>query len=123
MSKTNDLRKLIQTKLKTIMSDVYYEVADRDALYPHIVFDLSFVNLGDLSRQDYQVVIDIWDKGTSAVRVEEVADTIESMFNNLNNPTDSILPTFFIESKRVVIDEDKKIRHRQIVLSVQNYER
>ena len=52
-TKTNDLKKLIQTKLKTLSSNVYFEIADDTAMYPHIVFSFRTINLDDISRQDY----------------------------------------------------------------------
>ena len=56
--RTNDLKILVQTKLKTLTTDVYYELASDQALYPHIVFSFDTVNLDDLSRQDYMLYVD-----------------------------------------------------------------
>ena len=40
-TRTNELKKLVQTKLKTITTDVYFEQARDNALYPHIVFNFK----------------------------------------------------------------------------------
>ena len=37
----NDLRELIYTKLSTLCTNVYYFLADENAMYPHIVFNLA----------------------------------------------------------------------------------
>lgn len=128
MNRTNELRKLVNTMLsegafvkENDIKDVFFEVADDKALYPHIIFTFDNVNLGDLHRKDKSLVIDVYDKSESAFRVEKIADEIEDMFNAKNLPQEHILPTFFLENRRAVPDEDKKIRHRQIEILVQNY--
>lgn len=102
---------------------ISYEIIPDDVLYPHIVFSFDRVNQSDLFRDDVRLIIDIWDKSKAAANVENIADEVEELFNGLNNPQDNILPTFYIESRRTVLDEDKTIRHKQIEIIVQNYER
>lgn len=130
MSRINNVRKLVQSILsnsaitaKHGIKCVSFEDADDDNLFPHIVFSFDTINLGDLSRKDLSLIIDIYDKSDSADLVEEIADDIEDMFNAKNLPQETILPTFYLENRRPVKDEDKKIRHRQIEIIVQNYER
>lgn len=123
MSKTNDLRKLVQTKLKTVCTHVYYEIASDDAMYPHCVFYFSSIDLGDLNRNDLIMNVDVWDKSTSANVIENLCDDIEALFNAENLPQNTILPTFFKVNRIPVTDEDKKIRHRLLKFNIQNYER
>ena len=123
MSKTNDLRLLIQSKLKSACKDVYYENAKDDAMYPHCVFSFGNILNDDLHRSDLTVEIDIWDKSMSASAIEDLCDDIEAMFNASNLPQETILPTFFLVNRVAVPDEDKEIRHRLIKVLVQNYER
>ena len=130
MSKTNEIRKLVTSKLTNEefvkrygIKSVSYENADDDKVFPHIVFTLENINLGDLSRRDNILMIDVWDKSDSANLAEDIADEIEEMFWAQNMPQDLILPTFFLENRRTVKDEDKKIRHKQLEISIQNYER
>lgn len=125
--RTNELRKLVRLLLGRFkdehgIKEIYYELARDDKMYPHIVFSFDNINTGDLYRHDLSLVIDIYDKSDSAYLVEQIADDVEDMFNALNLPQDTILPTFFLEARRSVLDEDKKIRHRQIDVIVQNYE-
>lgn len=120
--RSNDLRKVIQTKLKTVCQHVYYKIADDDAMYPHIVYDLSSVNLGDLNRKDYSIDIDVWDKD-EPYNAEDLADKVENLFNNANIPQTTILPTFFTENRSSVEDPDKKINHILIRVIAQSYER
>lgn len=121
--RTNDLIELIKTKLSTVDSDVYYEVADEDALYPHVVFSFQQINLGDLSRQDYELDVDVWDKGEETETVENLCDSIEHLLHGANLPQKNILPTFYLIDRRILFDEDKEIRHRVVRFQIQNYER
>lgn len=122
---TNELRKLIQSKLKTVCDNVFYEIADNKMIYPHCVFSFRSVDTSDFAfaRKDIRCDIDIWDKGNDATQIEDLADSIESLFNAKNIPQDEILPTFFLDRRISVLDEDKDIRHRVIRLTIQNYER
>ena len=125
--RTNDLKRLVQTKLKTVTAKVYHELADDNAVYPHIVFNFRRVDLGDLSRQDYILEVDVWDKLTGANQstqtIDNLADSVEKLLQAENLPQDYILPTFYLIDRQNVLDEDKQIRHRKIQFQVQNYER
>ena len=123
ITRTNDLKKLIQTKLKTLTTNVFFEQATDNALYPHIVFDFRTIDLGDLARQDYILEVDVWDKGTSTTRVDELADKVEDLLQAKNLPQTNILPTFYKIDRRSIIDTDKSIKHRLIKFQIQNYER
>ena len=80
MSKTLDLRKLIQERLLTVCSNVFYETAPNDKVYPHIVWNLERIDLGDIYRDDLMIDIDLWDRGPDAKRIETMADGIEALF-------------------------------------------
>ena len=123
--RTNDLKKLVQTKLKTINKKVgvYHEIADDKAIYPHLVFSFRRIDLSDLSRQDYVLQVDVWDRNNSTQTVDDLADSVENLLQAENLPQDHILPTFYLIDRKSVEDEDKMIRHRIIQFQIQNYER
>ena len=122
--RTNNLRKLVQAKLKTVCDNVYYENADEDKMYPHCVFSFQFIDTSDtgFARSDATLTIDVWDKSKSAIAIEDMCDSVEDLFNGTNQPQDSILPTFYLISRTAVTDDVKEIRHRVIRVLVQNYE-
>lgn len=126
MTRTNELKKLITGMLSECSNlidvKIYHEIADPDAMYPHIVYCLDNVNNDDMHRNDYMLVVDVYDRRRSTERVDELADYTEEMFNNNNNPTNLILPTFFLVNRRSIKDEDKMIRHQQLQILIQNYE-
>ncbi len=117
----NKLRGLIQSKLKTICDNVYYYLADEHRMYPHIVFNLSRSMKYDFARDDVTLDVDIYTKDEE--NAQDLADSVESMFNNLNDPQSTLLPTFFVERITSVADADKDIRHKSIEITIQNYER
>ena len=123
VTRTNDLKNLIETKLKTLTTNVYYEQARDNAMYPHIVFSFRNIDLGDLSRQDYILEVDVWDKGTSTSNVEELSDKVEDLFHCQNLPQNHILPTFYKIDRKSIHDPNKNIKHRQIRFQIQNYVR
>jgi len=122
-TRTNDLKKLITQKLKTLTNNVFYEQATDNALYPHLVFSFRTIDLGDLSRQDYILEVDVWDKGTSTVQVDELSDQIEDLLHTENLPQENILPTFYTIDRKSILDSDKSIKHRLIRFQIQNYVR
>lgn len=123
--RTNDLKKLVQTQLKTVQQGikVYHEVADDTAVYPHLVFQFRRIDLNDLSRQDYVLQVDVWDRNNSTQTADNLADSVENLLQGKNLPQTNVLPTFYLIDRKTVEDEDKMIRHRQIQFQVQNYER
>ena len=122
-TRTNDLKKLIQTKLKTLTTNVFFGEATDNALYPHIVFDFKTIELGDLSRQDYVLEVDVWDKGKSTFQVDELSDKVEDLLHCENLPQTNVLPTFYKIDRRSILDSDKSIKHRLIRFQIQNYVR
>lgn len=121
--RTNDIKKLVQTQLETLTENVYHEIANEKAVYPHIVFALRRIDLMDLSRQDYVLEINVWDRSKKTTNVDNLADLVEDLFQAENLPQDDILPTFYLMDRNTIEDEDKQIRHRQVRFQIQNYER
>lgn len=123
-TKSNALKKLVQTQLKTVMSNVYFELAPDSAMFPHCVFNFQNINLGDLSRDDVILEVDIYDRKNSTQNIDSYADSVEALFNASNLPQTTILPTFFRDGRMTIVDStDKKIRRRKLRFIVQNYER
>lgn len=120
MSKTNAIRKIIQSNIDTIIK-LYYRVADAKACFPHAVYDFENIDLLDLHRDDLILIIDIWGKGKETSNIEEIADQIESVLNAANIPGEEVLPTFYRISRKPIDDEDKTLIHRQLKFQIKNY--
>ena len=121
MGKTLDLRTLVTTQLRTVCQRTYYNSATRDTAYPYVVFTLSRVDLGDLSRDDFDLCVDIHDKAPDPKTVDQLADSIEAIFNDANLPQETILPTFFRASRYPVEENDKNMQHVQLHFDVELY--
>ena len=121
--RTNDLKYLVQAKLKTLTANVYYEIANEKKMFPHIVFNFRRIDLGDLWRQDYILEIDIWDKQDSSLQVDDLADQVENLLQAENLPQDNVLPTFYLIDRQNIPDENKEIKHQRVQFQIQNYER
>jgi predicted RND superfamily exporter protein len=128
MSRTNELRQLVRTMLKASVlitesvDEIYYKNADVGAMFPHIIFSVKSVNLGYVDRKDYAITIDIYTKKNEKLS-NEIADEIEDILNNANMPCGNILPTFFLNGRQDVIDEDKNIQHVIENIQAQLYEK
>lgn len=120
MSKTNALRKIIQQNISKVTKS-YHRKGNAKHKYPYAVYSLDDTDLGDLARDDYILIIDLWDQGEDTSQIEEMADQIEAMFNAANMPGDEVLPTFYRIGRKPIDDEDKTLIHRQLKFQVQNY--
>ena len=121
MSKTNSLRKIIQSNIGKIVK-CFYRVADEKERYPYAVYDFENIDLGDINRDDLILVVDVWGKGKDTSNIEEITDRIEKMFNAANIPDQEVLPTFYRISRKPIDDEDKTLIRRQLKFQIQNYE-
>lgn len=121
MTHTTELRGLITEQLKRTPGKVYHRKAENDAEYPYKTYRLERLNLDDLSRDDYSLCVDIWDRAEDWKRIEEQADEISRLFNAVNLPQKTILPTFFRENSYPVDDPDEALQHWQLHFVVQLY--
>lgn len=127
----NDLKQLVKGQLLMLKNrfpdivDVYYQLADEDDLYPHIVFDFpgNIMNAEDLAGRTITLDVDIWDRQISSYLAEEMADAVEDLLNNKNLPQERILPTFYLETRTPVREEDPRIKHIVVRFSIDMYER
>ena len=78
--KTADLRALVTATLNQTPGKTYYGSAVRTAVNPYKVFTLVRVDLGDLSRDDFDLCVDVYDRATDPKRVDEIADKIERFY-------------------------------------------
>lgn len=123
-TRTNSLKKVVKDMFTAgqFTCPVTHGNADPVSVFPHVVYFFDSVSDEDLSRHDYTMIVDVYDRGSSSVTCDELADKVENMFNNSNKPQADILPTFFLKNRRAIRDEDKLVHHRQLTIQIQNYE-
>ena len=122
MSKTTALRGLIREQLQTVPGETYHKTATPNAAYPYKTYLLGSINFPDSTRDDFDLVIDIWDRSPEQKTVEEIADRIEALFNASTIPRPPIFPTFFRDGRINIDDPDKTLQHIQLHFIVQLYE-
>jgi hypothetical protein len=74
------------------------------------------------ARDDTYLDVDIWDKSLDPKGAEDIADQVESLFNDLNLPAPPVYTTFFREARYPLDDPDKTLQHIQLRFLVQLYE-
>lgn len=121
MSKTLALRGLIRAQLDTVPGVTHYRQAATDTAYPYKTYNLESINFPDSTRDDYDLVVDVWDRSPDQKTVEEIADQIEALFNVANIPSPPIYSTFFRDGRNTLDDPDKTLQHIQLRFIVQLY--
>lgn len=119
MSKTTDLRKLVNGKLRTVQGGTYHKKAPADATYPYKTFKLESVAFPNPDRDDVELEVDLWDRSTDLKRLEELADQVEELFDGQTYPAPPIYPAFFRENRYDLDDPDKSLQHIQLRFLVQ----
>lgn len=120
---TNELKKVVKAQLDAIQNSgkTYFRRAEKNAIYPHKVFNVESVDLNNAPRHDYIITVDVWTKNANAA--DDIADAVEKQFDSANLPQTAILPTFYLLSCQPIDDENDEIERRQIKFQCQNYER
>lgn len=119
MSKTTDLRKLVNGKLRTVQGGTYHKKAPSNATYPYKTFKLESVAFPNSDRDDIDLEVDLWDRASDQKRLEELADQIEALFDGAIYPAPPIYPAFFRENRYDLEDPDKSLQHIQLRFLVQ----
>lgn len=115
----NKLLELILNTLKQIHPRVYRKQAPDDAKYPYVVFNIQ--DGTKTHRDDFILIVDIWDKNKGAMEVENLTDSIDELLDGANLPNDFVLPTFWRTQRLNVEDPNKKIERRQLRFNIQTY--
>ncbi|WP_297634770.1 hypothetical protein [uncultured Clostridium sp.] len=122
INKRLELRKLIKENLKTLGIEIFYEKNNKkEPKYPYIVYEIEESSFMYIEREDSILTINVWDKNDSTQQVENLAKAAKDMFLYANIPTETILPTFYLENILSIQDEDKQIKRRQLRIKVEMY--
>lgn len=119
MSKTTDLRKLVNEKLRTVQGGTYHKKAPADASYPYKTFRLDSVAIPNSDRDDVELEVNLWNRFPDQKQLEELADQIEALFDGAIYPAPPIYPAFFRENRYDLEDPDKSLQHIQLRFLVQ----
>lgn len=123
MIKVLEMRIAINQLLKTLHPRVFFHTADKDADFPHVVFDLPNSNdIGTL--ENFVLDIDVWDTNEDTTELETLIDTIDI---NLHKKTIFIEGKmgiiFYRENRLTLSDDDPRIHRRKYIYQAKTYQK
>ncbi|MEG1929351.1 MAG: hypothetical protein RR090_12175 [Niameybacter sp.] len=112
MSKTVNLRTVLQAELEKVHKNTYHEDAPSTTTYPYMVYELESI------QDNFQLEINVYDKGTSTQQVEVLADAIEAHFKRFIWRDDEQIFTTYKNTRNNMQEEDKTIKRRRLLFDV-----
>lgn len=117
----------IEIFLKKILNSltdvkVFNDRSRKDSIYPYIVIDSSNINTQLYPRVDVDLTLNIWDKSQNYIKVNKIADIIQSALNRESKVADNITATFYLNTRKNVDDEDKELKRVYMLFDVEIYQ-
>ena len=124
MIKVIELRKIINTALKTIHSRVYYRTAPDTAAFPYLVYDLPN-STDDGTLEQFVLDVDAWDSiNGDTTGLETLIDSADkSLHRKTITVNDNLAITFYRENRLTLTDDDPDIKRRKYIYQVRTFER
>lgn len=125
LNKTLALRTVVVEQLATVMptgSKIYYQQAQKDHPQIYAVYTLDQV-LNEDYRYTYELEVNVMDYGTDTSTIEDLADSVQDLFNKKVVITDEIGVHFYTDRRNAVEEEDRNILRRRLTFSTYLYER
>ena len=113
-----EVRKAINTYLKTLYPRVYFQQAPEVVIFPYIIYDLPNSFSDGEGGEIITLDIDGWDSNTT-----KDSTVIENLMKNINAidkktlSTTEITLTLFLDNKIPLLDDDKNIHRRKYIYS------
>lgn len=101
---------------------VFNDRSRKDSIYPYIVIDSSNISTQLYPRVDVDLALNIWDKSQNYIKVNEIADIIQSALNRESKVADNITATFYLNTRKNVDDEDKELKRVYMLFDVEIYQ-
>lgn len=117
----------IEIFLKKILNSlvdvkVFNDRSRKDSIYPYVVMDSSNISTQLYPRVDVDLTLNIWDKSQNYIKVNEIADIIQSALNRNSKVADNITATFYLNIRKNVDDEDKELKRVYMLFDVEIYQ-
>ena len=127
---TLELKKAIETFIKTKATRVYQRKAPAKASFPYVVWNLPSSDSGYSEREDIILEVDIWDNSNLTIVIDTLTGNIDGD-GDIKNPSglhrknifsDGVLSAKIYRTNRYEIeDEDKTLERRQLRYKIQTY--
>lgn len=117
----------IEIFLKKILNSlvdvkVFNDRSRKDSIYPYVVMDSSNISTQLYPRVDVDLTLNIWDKSQNYIKVNEIADIIQSALNRNSKVADNITATFYLNIRKNADDEDKELKRVYMLFDVEIYQ-
>lgn len=122
MIKVIELRKAINTALKTVHPRIYYQDAPDDAVFPYLVYDLPN-SVDDGYLEQFVLDVDGWDNSTDTTNLETIMDNVNKSLDGMTRTADSLSMSFYLDNRLTLLDDDSRIRRRKYTYQVRTYQR
>jgi len=108
-----ELRKLINTTLRTVHPRVYYQRAPETATYPYLVYDLPD-SIDSRPVEQFNLEVDGWDKPSSGdtTALETLMDDVDGVLHRKQGIF-SELGVTISRARRLSISDDDPLIHRR----------
>lgn len=125
-----NLLEYLYTVLSQSQKPVYFEqapvkdpITQLPPVYPYIVFKLPNALNVETDRQDYSLIIDIWDNKSDTTALETLTSDVDNLLYKLRVTDENQFLMFERENRLMIPDEDTTIKRRQLQYTVKQYER
>lgn len=119
----NEIEIFLKKMLNSLIDvKVFNDRSRKDSIYPYIVMDSSNINTQLYPRVDVDLTLNIWDKSQNYIKVNEIADIIQSALNRNSKVADNITATFYLNIRKNVDDEDKELKRVYMLFDVEIYQ-
>lgn len=109
-----DIREKIQTSLLTISSEVYYEDAPDDAVYPYIVLNIPDGFFDGASTTLDTIEVDVWDQSDSSIQSETLRQSIIDTLDGIVYLVNANFSIRLVFDRRMDIDDpDDRIKRKK----------
>lgn len=119
----NEIEIFLKKTLDSLIDvKVFNDRSRKDSVYPYIVIDSSNISTQFYPRIDVDLELNIWDKNQNYVKVNEIADIIQSVLNRTSKVADNITATFYLNTRKNMDDEDKELKRVYMLFDVEIYQ-
>ena len=121
MSKTVELRTELQRLLKTVTTNVHYDIAPSATSFPYLVYEISELT-SNYGKTLMELEINVFDYGDDTNNVEIIADELQDKLHKNYFINDKIQFVVYRGLRGKVEENDKQIIRRRLTFEIQLHE-
>lgn len=117
-----ELRKVLNTLLRSYHPRVYYQSATDQAQFPYIVYNLP--NSFDNEQQEvFNLDIDVWAVGADTTVIETLTGQLWKELNNYHHIDANIQFVTYRASRLTLEDDNPDIKRRKLIFELRYFDR